>query len=147
METLEGNKVKLYVEVDEAEFEHDIDRAFKLIAKEVNLPGFRAGKAPRKVLEARVGVGVAREQALRDAVPQYLAKAVREHEIDLITTPEVEITGGQEDGLVEMVALACAAKRQRRLPHHFLDHPPRHVGQPLVSPAVRVGQLLVVQPH
>ncbi len=104
METLEGNKVKLYVEVDEAEFEHDIDRAFKLIAKEVNLPGFRAGKAPRKVLEARVGVGVAREQALRDAVPQYLAKAVREHEIDLIATPAVEITDGTEQGPVEFDA-------------------------------------------
>jgi len=104
VETLEGNKVKLYVEVDEAEFEHDIDRAFKLIAKEVNLPGFRAGKAPRKVLEARVGVGAAREQALRDAVPQYLAKAVREHEIDLIATPEVEITDGAEGGPVEFDA-------------------------------------------
>jgi trigger factor len=104
VETLEGNKVKLYVEVDEAEFEHDIDRAFKLIAKEVNLPGFRAGKAPRKVLEARVGVGVAREQALRDAVPQYLQKAVREHQIDLIATPEVEITDGAESGPVEFDA-------------------------------------------
>ena len=104
METLEGNKVKLYVEVDETEFEHDIDRAFKLIAKEVNLPGFRAGKAPRRVLEARVGIGPAREQALRDAVPQYLAKAVREHEIDLIATPEVEITDGAESGPVEFDA-------------------------------------------
>ena len=69
LEALEGNKVKLYVEVDEDEFEHDIDRAFKVLAKEINLPGFRAGKVPRKVLEARVGIGPAREQALRDAVP------------------------------------------------------------------------------
>ncbi len=104
METLEGNKVKLYVEVEEAEFDHDIERAFKLIAKEVNLPGFRAGKAPRKVLEARIGVGAAREQALRDAVPQYLAKAVREHEVDLIAAPEVEITDGAESGPVEFDA-------------------------------------------
>lgn len=104
METLEGNKVKLYVEVEEAEFDHDIDRAFKLIAKEVNLPGFRAGKAPRKVLEARIGIGAAREQALRDAVPQYLQQAVREHEIDLIATPEVEITDGAESGPVEFDA-------------------------------------------
>ena len=104
METLEGNKVKLYVEVEEAEFDHDIDRAFKLIAKEVNLPGFRAGKAPRKVLQARIGVGAAREQALRDAVPQYLAKAVREHQVDLIATPEVEITDGTESGPVEFDA-------------------------------------------
>ena len=104
VETLEGNKVKLYVEVEEAEFDHDIDRAFKLIAKEVNLPGFRAGKAPRKVLEARIGVGAAREQALRDAVPQYLSKAIREHQVDLIATPEVEITDGTESGPVEFDA-------------------------------------------
>jgi trigger factor len=104
VETLEGNKVKLYIEVEEAEFDHDIDRAFKLIAKEVNLPGFRAGKAPRKVLEARIGIGAAREQALRDAVPQYLQQAVREHEIDLIATPEVEITDGAESGPVEFDA-------------------------------------------
>ena len=61
VETLEGNQVKLYVEVEEAEFDSEIDKAFKLIAKEVRLPGFRPGKAPRKVLEAQVGIGPARE--------------------------------------------------------------------------------------
>jgi trigger factor len=104
LEALEGNKVKLYVEVEEDEFEHDIDRAFKAIAKEISLPGFRSGKVPRKVLEARVGLGPAREQALRDAVPQYLARAVREHDVDLIATPEVEITEGEESGPVEFDA-------------------------------------------
>jgi trigger factor len=104
LEALEGNKVKLYVEVEEDEFEHDIDRAFRAIAKEISLPGFRAGKVPRKVLEARVGLGPAREQALRDAVPQYLARAVREHDVDLIATPEVEITDGEESGPVEFDA-------------------------------------------
>ena len=104
VEVLEDNKVKVYVEVDEAEFDKDIDRAFKVIAKEVNLPGFRAGKVPRRVLEARVGLGPAREQALRDAVPQYLAQAVKEHDVDLIAQPEVEITDGQESGPVEFDA-------------------------------------------
>ena len=104
VEALEGNQVKLYVEVEEAEFDSEIDKAFKLIAKEVRLPGFRPGKAPRKVLEAQVGIGPAREQALRDGVPEYLAKAVREHGVDLISTPEVEITDGQETGPVEFEA-------------------------------------------
>ena len=104
LEALEGNKVKLYVEVDEDEFEHDINRAFKVLAKEINLPGFRAGKVPRKVLEARVGTGPAREQALRDAVPIYLSRAVREHQVDLIATPEIEITDGEESGPVEFDA-------------------------------------------
>jgi trigger factor len=100
LEPLEGNKVKLSVEVDEAEFDRDIDAAFKKIAREVNLPGFRAGKAPRRLLEARIGIGPAREQALRDAIPQYLAKAVRENDVDIIATPEIEITGGEETGPV-----------------------------------------------
>ena len=72
-EVLEGNKVKLSVEVDETDFARDIDAAFTKIAQEVRLPGFRAGKAPRKVIEARIGVAAAREQALRDGVPMYLA--------------------------------------------------------------------------
>ncbi|MET0144586.1 MAG: trigger factor [Ilumatobacteraceae bacterium] len=104
LEALEGNKVKLSVNVDEAEFDKDIDQAFKKIAREVRLPGFRAGKAPRRVLEARIGIGPAREQALRDSIPQYLAKAVREHDVDLIASPEVEITGGSDEGPVEFDA-------------------------------------------
>ncbi|MEL0195355.1 MAG: trigger factor family protein, partial [Acidimicrobiaceae bacterium] len=80
VETLEGNKIKLYVEIDESEFAGDIDRAFEAIAKEVKLPGFRNGKAPRKLLESRIGIGPARAQALRDAIPSYLMRGVREHD-------------------------------------------------------------------
>ena len=104
VEPLEGNKVKLYVEVDEAEFDRDIDQAFRVIAREVKLPGFRNGKAPRRVLEARIGIGPAREQALRDAIPRYLGQAVREHDVDIVSTPDIEITGGQDDGAVEFEA-------------------------------------------
>lgn len=109
VESLEGNKVKLYVEIDEAEFDNDIDRAFRTIAREVKLPGFRNGKVPRRVLEARIGLGPAREQALRDAIPAYLGRAVREHDVDLVATPEVNITGGAEEGLVEFEA-ACEVR-------------------------------------
>ena len=117
VEALEGNQVKLYVEVEEAEFDAEIDKAFKLIAKEVRLPGFRPGKAPRKVLEAQVGIGPAREQALRDGVPEYLSKAVREHDVDLISTPEVEITDGQESGPVEFEA-TCTIRPVVEVPGH-----------------------------
>jgi trigger factor len=115
VEPLEGNKVKLYIEVDEAEFDRDIDRAFKAIAREINMPGFRNGKAPRRVLEARIGIGPAREQALRDSIPEYLAKAVREHDVDLIATPEVEITAGQDEGPVEFDA-TCEVRPEITVP-------------------------------
>jgi len=115
IEPLEGNKVKVYVEVDEAEFDRDIDRAFRAIAREIKMPGFRNGKVPRKVLEARIGIGPAREQALRDAVPEYLAKAVREHDVDLIATPEVEITAGQDEGPIEFDA-TCEVRPEITVP-------------------------------
>lgn len=105
VEPLEGNKVKLSVEVDEAEFDKAIDGAFRKIAHEVRLPGFRPGKAPRRLLEARIGLAPAREQALRDAVPEYLAKAVRDNDVDIIAAPEVDITAGQDDGPVAFDAV------------------------------------------
>lgn len=100
MEALEGNKVKVVVEVEEAEFEKDLDAAFKRLAKEVRLPGFRPGKAPRKVLEARIGQSYAREEAFRSALPSYYTDAVKEHDVDVIAPPEIDITNGQEDGPV-----------------------------------------------
>lgn len=105
VEALEGNKVKVSVSIDETEFEKDIDAAFKRIAQEVNLPGFRRGKAPRRLLEARLGTGVAREEALREALPRYYADAVTEHEVDVIAAPEIEITDGEEDGPVAFDAV------------------------------------------
>jgi trigger factor len=115
LETLEGNKVKLSVNVDESEFDKDIDAAFRKISREVRLPGFRAGKAPRRVLEARIGIAPAREQALRDSIPQYLAKAVREHDVDLIASPDVEITAGEEEGPVEFDA-TCEVRPEIAVP-------------------------------
>ncbi len=100
VEPLEGNKVKLSIEVDESEFDKAIDSAFRKIAHEVRIPGFRPGKAPRRILEARFGGEVGREQALRDALPEYYVDAVKEHDVDVIAAPEIEITSGQDDGPV-----------------------------------------------
>ncbi|MFP5255731.1 MAG: trigger factor [Acidimicrobiia bacterium] len=105
VEPLEGNKVKLSIEVEAGEFDKAVDQAFKKIAKEVRLPGFRPGKAPRKVLEARFGTQAGREQALQDALPEYYTAAVIEHDVDVIAPPEIDITGGQEDGDVAFEAV------------------------------------------
>ncbi|MGH9116963.1 MAG: trigger factor [Acidimicrobiales bacterium] len=105
VEPLEGNKVKLSVEVDESEFDKAVDAVFRQIAREVRIPGFRPGKAPRRLLEARVGTEYAREQALRDAVPEYYSQAVRDHEVDVIAAPEINITSGESDGPVAFDAV------------------------------------------
>ena len=105
VEPLEGNLVKVSVELDESEFERDIDAAFRRIAREVRIPGFRPGKAPRRVLEARLGPGVARQEALREALPSYYARAVSESEVDVIAPPEIDITTGEEEGPVAFDAV------------------------------------------
>jgi len=104
VETLDGNKVKLVVEVDAAEFEVAIDQAFRRIAKEVRVPGFRPGKVPRRVLEARVGSTAARQEALREAVPGYYVEALRHNEVDAIAQPEIAITSGEDEGVVAFEA-------------------------------------------
>jgi trigger factor len=105
VETLEGNKVRLRVAVPASEFESAIDAAFRKLAREVRIPGFRPGKAPRRLLEAHLGTEIAREQALRDSVPDYYQKAVEAEALDTIAAPEFEITAGQEEGDVEFDAV------------------------------------------
>jgi trigger factor len=100
IETLEGNKVKLSVEIDEVEFDRNIDKAFRKIANEIRIPGFRQGKAPRQLLQAQIGLGAARSQAIQDSIPEYLALAVREHDVDLIATPQIEVTKGEVEGIL-----------------------------------------------
>ena len=105
VEALEGNKVKLSVEIDEQEFESAVDAAFKKIAREVRIPGFRPGKAPRRVLESHIGAGAGRAQALNDALPEYYSDAVLANEVDVIAPPEIEITDGQESGIIKFDAI------------------------------------------
>lgn len=105
VEPVEGNKVKLSIEVDSQEFETQVDEAFRRIAREVRIPGFRPGKAPRRLLEARIGTEAARGDALEHALPQYYAEAVQEHDVDVIAPPDIDITAGREDGDVAFDAV------------------------------------------
>ena len=105
VESLEDNKVKVSVEVDETEFDKAMDAAFRRISREVRIPGFRPGKAPRRILEARIGTSAAREEALREALPEYYAQAVRENDVDVIAPPEIDITAGREEGPIAFDAV------------------------------------------
>ena len=105
VEELEGNRVKLSVNLDDQEFEKALDAAFRRIAREVRIPGFRPGKAPRRILEARLGPEVARQEALREALPQFYAQALDETAVDAIAPPEIDITSGEESGSVAFDAV------------------------------------------
>lgn len=105
VEPLEENKVKLHVAVPADEFERALDAAFRKLAREVRVPGFRPGKAPRRLLEAQFGTEGARRQALQDSLPDYYADAVESQQVDPIAAPSIEITAGQEEGDVEFDAV------------------------------------------
>jgi len=105
VEALDGNKVRLHVAIPASEFDKAVDAAFRKLASDVKIPGFRPGKAPRQLLEARFGPDVARREALQEALPGYYADAVDAEDLDAIAPPEIDITSGQDEGDVEFDAV------------------------------------------
>jgi trigger factor len=105
-EPIEGNLVRLSVEIEEPEFDRAMGDVVRSLASQVRVPGFRPGKVPRKVLEARMGgAGALRAEALREALPDFYARAVVDTELDPIAQPEIDITGGEDSGAVSFDAV------------------------------------------
>ena len=105
-EPMEGNLVRLSVEIDEPEFDRALGDVVRTLARQVRVPGFRPGKVPRKVLEARMGgAGALRAEALRESLPDFYARALVDTELDPITQPEIDITGGEDSGAVSFDAV------------------------------------------
>ena len=103
---MEGNLVRLSVEIDEPEFDRALSDLVRTLARQVRVPGFRPGKVPRKVLEARMGgAGALRAEALRESLPDFYAQAVVDTELDPIAQPEIDITSGENAGAVSFDAV------------------------------------------
>lgn len=92
VEQLSPTRVRINVEVPFTELEPDFDRAFAQLAQQVRLPGFRPGKAPRKLLEARIGRGAVLQQVVNDALPSRYSEAVTTSEVKPLGQPDIEIT-------------------------------------------------------
>ncbi len=96
---VEGNRVRLSVELDESEVDEALNSTVRRLARDVRVPGFRPGRVPRPVLEARMGGAEAlRQQAISDALPDLYARAVVDTEVDPIAAPEIDITSGEVGG-------------------------------------------------
>jgi trigger factor len=92
VEKLSPTRVRINVEVPFTELQPDFDRAYKQLAKQVRLPGFRPGKAPAKLLEARIGREAMLDQVVGDAVPGRYTEAVSSSDVRPLGQPEIEIT-------------------------------------------------------
>ncbi|SDU82307.1 trigger factor [Arcanobacterium phocae] len=91
VEYLSETRAKLTVEVTAEEFGPDYEKAAKTLAKQVNIPGFRPGHAPRRILEAKIGKGYIIEQAINDSMDQFYQQAVAEADIFPMARPEIAI--------------------------------------------------------
>ena len=92
VEQLSPTRVRINVEVPFKELQPDFDRAYKELAKQVRLPGFRPGKAPAKLLEARVGKEAILDQVINEALPSRYGQAVTESEVRPLGQPEIAVT-------------------------------------------------------
>ena len=90
-EKIEPNVGVLEVEVEPEQVSSAIDRAFKRVVQRVNVPGFRKGKVPRKIFEARFGVASLYEDALDILLPQAYSQAVQEAEVEPVSRPEIDV--------------------------------------------------------
>jgi trigger factor len=92
VETLNPTRVKLTVEVPFDELKPSLDAAYKTIGSQLNVPGFRAGKIPARIIDQRVGRGAVLEEAVNDALPRFYGQAVEENKIRPLGQPEVDVT-------------------------------------------------------
>jgi len=90
-EKIENSQVVLEVEVDPEEEENSLEEAYRRLVKKAEIPGFRKGKAPRAMFERFIGRDVLLQEAMERLVPQLLARAIEEQELEPIDQPEVEI--------------------------------------------------------
>jgi trigger factor len=91
VEETDKHVVRLTVEVPPEEFERDLDRAYRKVAGQVKIPGFRKGKVPKKIIDARVGREHVLEEFIKDSLPAYYVRALHEQELAPIADPEIDL--------------------------------------------------------
>ncbi|MGZ5307365.1 MAG: trigger factor, partial [Actinomycetota bacterium] len=97
VENTDKHTVKLTIEVPVDEFTKDLDRAYRSIANQVKVPGFRKGKVPKKIIDAQIGRDVVREEFLSSSVPAYFRDAIREEDLAPISDPEIQLEQVEDD--------------------------------------------------
>ena len=89
---LENSQVELEITVPAAELDKAYEAAYKKVAAKVNIPGFRKGKAPKKIVERTVGQEYILDEAVEAIAPKKFFEAIKEKEIDIVTRPEFDVT-------------------------------------------------------
>ncbi|MCL2574188.1 MAG: trigger factor [Defluviitaleaceae bacterium] len=100
LEQIEENLVKLTLSVEPTAFEDALNKAYLKNRGQINLPGFRKGRAPRKMIEMQFGKEVFYEDALDFAFPDVYEAALKEHDLDVVSAPSVDIKADENGGAI-----------------------------------------------
>jgi trigger factor len=92
VETLSPTRVKLTVEVPFEELAPSVDAAYRKVAGQIRIPGFRPGKVPARIVDQRIGRDVVLDEAVNDAIPQFYGQAVEAADVRVLSQPEIEVT-------------------------------------------------------
>ena len=104
VENLSPTRAKLTIEVPFEELKPSLDKAYKKIAQQINVPGFRRGKVPPAVIDRQVGRGVVLDEAINEIVPQKYAEAMQENSLEPLAQPEIEVTKFEDNASLEFTA-------------------------------------------
>ena len=104
VEQLSPSRAKLTIEIPFADLKPHLDKAYKDIASQVNIPGFRKGKVPAAIIDQRFGRGTVLQEAINAALPDAYAAAVAEHGLVPLGQPDVDVTKLEDNDLVEFTA-------------------------------------------
>ena len=96
VENVSPTRVKLTVEVPFEELQPALDAAYRRIAAQITVPGFRKGKVPQRVIDQRVGRATVLDEAINDAINTNLDAALRDNDVKLLGRPEVEVTAFED---------------------------------------------------
>ena len=112
VEKKENNTAELTVEISGAEFEAAINKVYSKVKHQIALPGFRKGKAPRKLVEKMYGTGVFYEDALEEMYPSIMEEIMKNDELEIVGYPKTDVKAMGPDGveLVITVGLMPVAK-------------------------------------
>ncbi|HEX5770852.1 MAG TPA: trigger factor [Nocardioidaceae bacterium] len=104
VETLSPTRAKLTVEVPFEELKPSLDAAYKRIAQQINVPGFRKGKVPPMVIDRQIGRGPVLDEAINDALPKLYVQALQDNNIEPLAQPEIDITKFEDNEALEFTA-------------------------------------------
>jgi trigger factor len=134
VESTDRHTVKLTIEVPADEYAKELDAAYRSIANQVKIPGFRKGKIPKQIIDAQIGADVVRDEFIQSAVPTYYRQAISDEDLAPISDPEIDLEGFDDGAGDQPLVFTATVEVRPRLEFTEADYK----GIEVLRPAIEV---------